>query len=506
MSRKIKKFPFVAISLLLIVGFYGCSGKEETQVETNAPAEQQEETQAETNASSEQQEEAQTGTQPQADKADIEEPVKEEEEGFATSEEAVLSYLAGLRDNDFGRMEDSFLDKSRAADIINQYVYFCGFDQIPGIESEGYIKLDEDGDAEKFTEQLTGLIEAADFGSMEFLGFIPLDEYTDDSSIETYRDNLDRMAEENGGSELKNQAVVIRINDEAYFFFLDTIKADDRWYILQLGGGLPLLLGAEVEDVGTSRAEGISEEELKTIMGDNADIPKLPESRAGAGRDRIESEGFDTPEEAVTAYLEGLKARDTEQMLSTFSVESYAQNFNMQAYLEHTQAYMYLSQEMAFPTVNDFTKAMAACKRRGQLQEDILEQGNWLYSWNCFLTDTELEQGAFFTWEELQEKLELDSIEVIDFIQPETFAEDERMKQATKEFWSQRAGIYGADQIQDCVTVFTCGGEKYCLFMEVAQYDGRWYNHSFDPYTYMLTGYSADGMGTLPWAAFEEEQ
>ncbi len=493
MSRKIKKFPFVAISLLLIVGFYGCSGKEETQVETNAPAEQQEETQ--------------TGTQPQADTADIEKPVtgEKEEEGFATSEEAVLSYLAGLRDNDFGRMEDCFFDKSRAADIINQYVYFCGIDQIPGIESEGYIKLDEDGDAEKFTEQLTGLIEAADFGSMEFLGFIPLDEYTDDSRIETYRDNLDGMAEDNGGSELKNQAVVIRINDEVYFLFLDTIKADDRWYIFQLGGGLPLLLGAEAEDVGTGRAEGISEEELKTIMGDNADIPELPGSRAGAGGDRIESEGFDTPEEAVTAYLEGLKACDTEQMLSTFSVESYAQNFNMQAYLEHTQAYMYLTQEVAFPTVNDFTKAMTASKRKGQLQEDILKQGNGLYSWNCFLTDTELEQGAFFTWEELQEKLELDSVEVIDFIPPETFAEDERMKQATKEFWSQRAGIYGADQIQDCVTVFTCGGEKYCLFMEVAQYDGRWYNHSFDSYTYMLTGYGADGMGTLPWAAFEEE-
>ena len=42
--------------------------------------------------------------------------IQEENKGFDTEEEAVLSYLAGLRDNDFGRMEDTFLDKSRAAE------------------------------------------------------------------------------------------------------------------------------------------------------------------------------------------------------------------------------------------------------------------------------------------------------------------------------------------------------------------------------------------------------
>lgn len=497
MSLKTKYFQMLPIIFLLVIGLFGCTGKDETQLETQAPVQQEQ---------PEDQAEAEIPTQ--TNLADVEEPAaieEEKEKGFATSEDAVLSYLAGLRDNDFGRMEDSFFDKSGAVDISNQCAHLCEIDLIPEIVSDGYIQLSEDKDAEKFLEQLTEKIESTDFKGMEFLGFVSLDELfnNDDSMAEVYQNMLDMTAENNGGSELKSQVAAIQINDTKYLLFFDTIMADDKWYIYQLGGILPNLAGAEPEDLG-GRLSAEDESILPTLLADSTDTLKLPDSETDTvERNRAESEGYDTPEEAVTAYLEGLKACDTDQMLSTFSVESYAENYDMLAYLERTNVYMFLQQEVTLPPVNDFTKAMISCEREQQLREDILNQGNMLYLWNCYYKDADLEPGAFFEWEELQAELELDSIEAVDFIAPETFWES-GTEQAAEEMWNQRAGIYGADQIQDCVAVFTCGGEKYCLFMETAQYHDRWYNNSFGYFTFMSTGFGSDSMGTLPFEAIEE--
>ena len=41
---------------------------------------------------------------------------------------------------------------------------------------------------------------------------------------------------------------------------------------------------------------------------------------------RLQGEGFDTPEEAITAYAEGLKAQDLSAVLSTFAIESLAES------------------------------------------------------------------------------------------------------------------------------------------------------------------------------------
>lgn len=482
MNRKMKYFQAVPLILLMLISLSACSGKEETQMETDVPMQQQEQVKGE-------------------------EPVvvkEEKEEGFATSQEAVLAYLAGLRDNDFGRMEDSFFDQSRAVDISNQYVHLCGIDLIPEIASDGYVKLSEDGEAEKFLkEELNGKIEETDFAGMEFLGFIPAGYFTDSYSTKEYQDYLKNNAKDNGGSELENQVAAIRINGTTYLLFFDTIKADDRWYVLQLGGLLPNLLGAEPEEL-VVRLGAENEEILEAALHENADTPELPQSGvSAAGSGRIESEGYDTPEDAVAAYLEGVKACDTEQMIRTFSVESYAQNYNMQAYLEHMQAYMFLQQEVAVPTANDFTKAMIACERREQLKEDILMQGNALYLWDCYYHNTEPEQDTPFSWEELQKKLDLDSIEVVEFVPPETIAEKSGSEQVNA-MRDERAGICGAEQQQDCVVVFTCGGEKYCLFMEEMQYNGKWYNSGFGNFAFTAIGGYDDTMGTLPFEALGE--
>lgn len=496
MNFKKRYFSTMSVILLIAIGLFSCS-TEETQPETQVSEQVQEQPQKPSRT----REQSQTKVQEPPEAAEEEAVMDTDgrEEGFATEEEAVLSYLAGLRDNDFGRMEDAFLDKSKAADISSQYVYLCGIDLIPELDSDGYVRLSESGDVEKFSEQLNGMIEATDFQDMEFLGFVPPYYFSDSYSTDVYQDNLKRIAKENGGSELCHQVAAVAINDMKYLLFFDVIKSDDRWYVFQLGGILPTISVAESEKIGTFRMDEEDEEVLELILSENTDVPKLPESKADAvEREQVESDGFDTPQEAAAAYLEGLKTCDTKQMLGTFCVESYARNFDMQVYMEYMQAYMFLHQDVKVPAINDFTKAMISCERREQLKEDMLAQGNALYLWNCYFNDIELEQGGTsFGWEELPKEMALDSIEIVGFISPEELIET-RIFERGKEIASQRARFYGADQIQDCVAVFTCGGGTYCLFMEVVQYNGRWYNNSFGNNTSMSLDVYADSMGTVP--------
>lgn len=116
---------------------------------------------------------------------------------------------------------------------------------------------------------------------------------------------------------------------------------------------------------------------LESIVRGMTDIPSLPQP----GKNTItckqaESGGFDTPQEAAAAYLEGLKTCDTERMLGTFAVESYARNFDFQAYMEYMQSYVLSQQEVKIPIANDFIQDITGCKRREQIKEDMLRQGN----------------------------------------------------------------------------------------------------------------------------------
>lgn len=485
MSQKKKYFQTISFILLMTIGLLGCSGKAETQPEVESEEQSQEQSQTRPEGKQ----------RKQKDTSDDEEPVMvedSEEQGFDTPEEAVLYYLAGLRDNDFGRMESTFKDGRGAGDIVYQYAYLCDIDT-------GAVQLRESEEAEAFLSQMTKQIEGTDFGSMEFLGFIPPYILTDTYGIEEYQDSLMAIAQSNDGSELQNQVAAIEINGAKYVLFFDLIKIDDRWYIFQLGGVLPDILIVVEEAVGTVRLDERDEMVLEDIFAGSPDPERLPEFGSHAAvQSRTESEGFDTPQAAAISYLEGLKNYDAEQMLSTFSVESYAQNYNMQTYMEHLQIYSIKYQDVRLPPINDFTKAMISYDRREQLKEDMLRQAAALYVCGCFFNDTPMTpEDTDFGWEELPEKVELDSIEVLGYIPPEEFLVGNMSKQIGQ-ILDRQAGIYGADQVEECVVVFICGGEEYFLFMEEVQYNGKWYNSHLNNNTAIMLGVYSDYMGTAP--------
>ena len=92
----------------------------------------------------------------------------------------------------------------------------------------------------------------------------------------------------------------------------------------------------------------------------------------------LEGPGYDSPEEAVTAYLEAMKKGDARGMLSTFAIETYVSEMDAQAYLERLRVFSPTNGSM--PLGGEYQRQVAVAMRYGQLA-NILAYQWMLYSW-----------------------------------------------------------------------------------------------------------------------------
>ena len=74
-----------------------------------------------------------------------------------------------------------------------------------------------------------------------------------------------------------------------------------------------------------------------------------PENSSASVTERRECEGFDTPEEAITAFCEALKEYDFEKALSTFALESYCENYDYAGFIERLRAFQPVSINIISP-------------------------------------------------------------------------------------------------------------------------------------------------------------
>ena len=82
------------------------------------------------------------------------------------------------------------------------------------------------------------------------------------------------------------------------------------------------------------------------ISGITLLLPDVPfyataaDAATALSENKTEGDGFDSPEDAAKAYLEGLRDLDIPRMMSAFAVESYVENFNFEALLNMLRVYM----------------------------------------------------------------------------------------------------------------------------------------------------------------------
>jgi hypothetical protein len=79
--------------------------------------------------------------------------------------------------------------------------------------------------------------------------------------------------------------------------------------------------------------------------------------------------GFDTPEDAVWEYVDGLKNADLDRMIGAFAIETYIENASLEKSLERVRAYLFFSSDINMPNSNEFVTALNIENRRKSVNE-----------------------------------------------------------------------------------------------------------------------------------------
>ena len=211
---------------------------------------------------------------------------------------------------------------------------------------------------------------------------------------------------------------------------------------------------------------------------------------------RLEGNGFDTPEEAVTCYLEGLKNLDFNQMLWAFAWETQAEHFSVDAKIRRLQAYMATLKPRLLGDSDFIRTANLYSLRAAQI--DSIYQSIELY---ILREDHPLksstgaivlrEDGDFDAFKEKfnNGRLEkLTGLTNIRFLTPDEVTEGKFSHEKNQENYIKMNAMYGADETVDVPAVADLDGEILFCCPTVARYGDKWYLVSVSSMTNMIMG------------------
>ena len=235
-------------------------------------------------------------------------------------------------------------------------------------------------------------------------------------------------------------------------------------------------------------------------------VEETPEVAADV---RFEGEGYESPEEAVVAYLEALKKGDVEGMLATFAIETYVSEMDAQADLARMGSFQ-PGYGMRLPLGGEYQRQVAVAARYGQLAESLAYQ--WmLFSWpegyeefggtRVILTEDGAVEAFLAGLAENDAAARWQEMEVVEFVEPAELS-DMYLNESNQQNIARQAAIYGCDEIVTVAVKLDIGGEEWYQCMDVARYGGKWYNLSFIGNIGLLLGLSVYSGGLVPAAAF----
>lgn len=525
-ARKIKRILAAIGTAMLLTGMSACSS-------ANVPGS----TTEQSGTARSQQAESQTSeaAEETSKASEAQDTVADRTNGFDTPEAAVRAYLDGLRAGDLSRMMDTFAvdnyldhyisvlksknglgiaetasamremvqspaakkfyerasvknrESSIADNILSQYTAIC----CPDLISDP-VYMEENGEAGRFVEQLSAQMKGTDFSSLKLVGFLTPEEVLAacDFSYEPkeYQQLMLSMAEIYGEDQVVNPVAVIDIAGEKSILIFETAEYGGKWYNTELGGNLAELINVDGDNVdgeyaGVLKLDSASGKaaERRAKKNGRLESAPAPAPTAAAKEPVIESAGFDSPQMAVEAYLEGLKAGDLDRMMSAFAVESYVEHYNLQAYLEQMGSYRFLEQEISLPVADGLSRSMdiqsrmkeAASQSAGQFAAVCILNGN--YYGNMPIPETQPGSADYVQeMANIIDAADMDSMKILGYIPPEKLSKGYGSDDSRKTRAGQ-AEICGADKQESCAVAFEIGGNKYIICPDTVEYNGKWY-------------------------------
>ena len=238
---------------------------------------------------------------------------------------------------------------------------------------------------------------------------------------------------------------------------------------------------------------------------------EAPEETSGAEAavsqgNKIEGDGFDTPEEAITAYCEALKEGDFEKAVSTFAIESYCEHYDYIGQLQRFGTIMPIQQQIAVnpvtPSMNEtagklnvlirqsfIIRQIALAMETAALDNAALSADESLSSIVQNIRDGKtvesLDENAMKSRLELekiagaiQQFPDLSGMELSEPISPLSFA-----KAVPKYLLAQNintmfrmAAVYGGTGFTERGMLMEDDKNIFLVITDLVRYDGKWYN------------------------------
>lgn len=202
----------------------------------------------------------------------------------------------------------------------------------------------------------------------------------------------------------------------------------------------------------------------------------------------IEGPGFDTPEEAIIAYVEAMKSGDINQMLSTFAIETYVDNYDVKAAVEKAGGYSSATNP-PFLSIDAYTRYINIYRREDSLTKALLEQYFYFADMTDYYRALTLTRDCYGYgspenfFDALQDEDWMNTLANMKYGEVKT-AEDLRAL-LSEDYFSESSQnsidntmkLLGCDELVPLAIEVEFDGKEYYLSMNVICYDGRWYNY-----------------------------
>jgi len=225
---------------------------------------------------------------------------------------------------------------------------------------------------------------------------------------------------------------------------------------------------------------------------------------AHADQNTYEGPGWDTPEEAVLYYLEGLKEQDIGKMIGAYAVETYIDHYDLGAVLARLHGYT-PGLVPRLPNTSDLLRALNIEARKNEIVYGIFSQ-----MISICLPEQDFFHMAPFAQENIDEEVEafvggleeafgavdFSTLKVLRFNPPEAISEL-YTSETNQENIKRQIAPTGADEGRSVVAVFTVGDSVCVLACDVMRYGDRWYMYRVPGNIALLVRFSASGGGVV---------
>ena len=525
-----KTFRVIALLLAMVFILSACSGEKADSSENNIPKEEPSELPVPESATNE---EAQSPEVSSTDNTRI----RYEGDGFDTPEDAICYYFDGLRNLDVSQMlgafawetminrfsveaylerlgnyspttvprflpkntllNDANLEAMRARTIttiyhsIGEYIFPDGYDY--GLDVYNI-------DSDLGTEFLQGFRydKLARLTGMSEVRFYTPDDVTNGQFSRMSKEKwYKQYAKMYCADEMKEMAAVADIGGELLAVLPVMARYGDKWYIASLNSSTASMLVLSQYSRGFFTVESDRYHDLLSATPYSVlNIADRVPAVSGNGKNRYEGDGFDSPEDAVLYYLDGLRNRDIQQMLRAFAWETQNSRYSVISEIRRINAYNHNLYPNLFPE-NDLLISANLEIIRSQVIGSIYRsiEAAMIPKQYEGLTVALSTEGETFMQSIRYDRLDqLSGITNIRFLTPDFVTNGKFSAEANRNNYARRNAKYGADKVVDIVAVADAGDESLLFVPTVARYGDKWYLVSTDSNTSSILGSSINQM------------